>query len=223
MPYRKNFKRRGGHRPRWYNSKAARHIAKGGMSIAKMAAAAYFTSKALKKSNNIEYKIHELTNNASYDYNGTVSSLLSGLSQGTQDTQRIGDSMKNQNLTFRFYTSRNTADSIVRIMVIRDDQNKISAVTDVLQASGSAFSVLSPKNYDKRFQSKILYDRTFVLDVDQTTIKREMVIPLGFHSQFQSGGTTINTGDIKLLIVSNLVTSNLPSVAWYSRVTFTDN
>lgn len=224
MPYQQRYPRRRPVRRVAKRRPSQRaQFKKYGSRIGGMAHTAYKVAMRLKDMVNTEYKLHEQTQNTNYDYNGTLVSLLNGLSNGTLDTQRVGDSIKLQNLTLRMYFGRVTADSIIRVIVLQDPQNKLSSATDILQAAGSVFSVLSPKNYDKRFQSKILLDQVIALDTDTTLIKKDYVIPLNWHCQFQAGGTTINSGDLKMLIISNLVTSNLPTAAWYSRVTFTDN
>lgn len=186
---------------------------------------AFRMAKKLSNAINTEYKAYDVTSVAgSVDYNGGVSSLAALISQGTTDNQRIGDSLKLQNLTLRYIGVRNTADSILRVMVIFDPQNKISAVTDVLAATGSAISVVSPKNYDKRFYSNVLYDRTMTLtSADHPYVIEDIVIPVDKHVQYSGGTTTVNTGDLKLLVISNVVTTNLPTLTYYARLTYTDD
>lgn len=182
-------------------------------------------TKQLADAVNIEYKHVDITNIAgSVDYNGGLSSLVTSITQGVSDNNRIGDSMKLQNLVLRFIGVRNTADSILRVMVIFDPMNKLAAVTDVLQITGSALAVISPKNYDKRFQSRVLYDRTMTLTTaDHPYVLEDVTIQIDQHTQFNSGTTTINTGDLKLLVISNVVTTNLPTFTYFARVSYTDD
>jgi len=221
MVYKRYNKRRYSRKPNM-----ASRVARVGMRYTSKNSTAHKAlrlAKRLADAVNTEYKFHEQQFSGSVDYNGTLTSLMVGLSQGTADTQRIGDSMKLQNLIMRFYLSRATSDSLVRVIIFHDPQSKINAVTDLLQVTGSVFAVLSSKNYDKRFESKVLYDKTFALDGDETTIQRSFTLPLNWHTQFQNGGTTINTGDLRVVFISNQVTTNLPNVVYQSRVTYTDN
>lgn len=173
---------------------------------------------------NIEYKICDISSNAgATDYNGGVASLVS-IAQGTTDSTRIGDSCKLQNLTFRWQAARNGQDAQLRFMLIWDPQNQITGVTDVLASIGSNLSIVSPKNYDKRFRSRVLHDQTVSLTSGNATIHNgDIVISINQHTQFSAATTTILTGDLKLLVISNVVTTNLPTFSYYSRLSFTDN
>lgn len=231
MPGKKYKVRRGARKgrsnKRWYNGKFFSKIAKGSMSVAKMAASAYFTAKALKKADNIEYKIYDVSNSAiSPDYNGT-SVVLNNPAQGSTDTTRIGDSIKCQNLVLRGSVSANITagtTNLVRLILIWDTQNQYSTLSDLLEVVGS-LAVFSPKNYDRRFRNKVLWDRTFCVSVSQgqATIPFDEVFSLNDHTQFSAGTTTQFSGSLRLVMVSDKVTSLLPSVNYYSRLSFTDN
>lgn len=186
---------------------------------------AFRLAKRVANAVNVEYKISDASNVAgAVDYTGGVVSLPSNISQGITDSTRIGDSIKIQNLTLRYIGVRNTADSILRVMVLFDPQNKIAAVTDVLQSTGSALSVISPKNYDKRFQNNVLYDRTMTLTTaDHPYVVEDIVIPIDKHCQYNAATTTVNTGDIKLLTISNVSGVNLPTFTYYARLSYTDD
>lgn len=197
-----------------------KYVSKGGMAYKALKLA-----RKLANAVNTEYHAIDANSTAgSVDYNGGLSSFLTGITQGVGDSNRVGDSIKVQNLVFRYIGVRNTADSILRVMVIWDPQNKLAAVSDVLASTGSALSVISPKNYDKRFQSNVLYDRTMTLtSADHPYVLEDITIPIDQHTQYNAASTTINTGDLKLLVISNVVTTNLPTLTYYARITFTDN
>lgn len=197
-----------------------KYVTKGGMAYRALKLA-----RRVADAVNIEYKINDVSSNAgAVDYNGGVSSMLSAIAQGTSDSQRIGDSLKVQNITFRCFAARNGADALVRFMLIWDPQNQITGVTDVLASIGSGLSIVSPKNYDKRFRCRVLHDQIMPVTSGNATFQlQDIVIPINEHTQFSGGTTTILTGDLKLLVISNLVTTNLPTFTYYSRVSFTDN
>ena len=197
-----------------------KYVTKGGMAYKALRLA-----RKVANAVNVEYKAYDTSSAAgAADYNGGVGSLMSAISQGTADNQRIGDSLKVQNLTFRSFAARNGQDAWLRYMIIYDPQNQISGVTDVLASVGSQLSVVAPKNYDKRFRCRVLHDKLFALTSGNATLQSdEITIPIDLHTQFSAGTTTILTGDIKILVISNVVTTNLPTFTYYARISFTDN
>jgi len=227
MPkFKRAQKSRNHPKPRWYNSKAVKHIAKGSMSVAKMAAKAYVTSLALKKATNIEHKYHEVSFNNQYDWSGSIVALNS-VAQGTTDSTREGDSIKMQDLQIKFYMFgvAATGPCQFRVIIIFDDMNKVSAASDVLETVGSALAPNSFKDWDKRFQTNVLYDQNYIFDqVSYATRQLDINIPIGKHAQFEASTTTINTGRLIALLISDQSASiNAPVVKGYSRLVFTDN
>lgn len=87
--------------------------------------------------------------------------------------------------------------------------------------------VFSPKNYDKRFRCSVLYDQFFLVGTQSgmQAFARdfEINLPLDKHTQFASATTTINTGALKMFVCSDGVTTNLPNIHFYSRLTYTDD
>jgi len=173
---------------------------------------------------NIEYKILDTVESSggAIDYTGGLTTLNS-VPQGTADNQRIGDSLKVQNETMRYYITRNGADCDVRIMLIWDEQNQATSTSDILESTGGFLSVVSPKNYDLRFRSKVLYDKLHHVTSNDPIVNGECIMPINLHTQFNAASTTIRTGALKLLAVSNVVTTNLPKLFYHSRMSFTDN
>lgn len=223
---RRRFNKRSKRVPGWGG--AIGRVAGVGMKYVSKGGLAYKALRLARKvanAVNVEYKAFDVQSTAgAVDYNGGVTSLMSGLAQGAADNQRIGDSLKVQNLTFRCFGARNGQDAWLRYMIIYDPQNQISSVTDVLAATGSGQSIVAPKNYDKRFRCRILHEKHMALTSGNPTLQMDdQVIPIDLHTQFSGGTTTILTGDIKLLVISNVVTTNLPTFTYYARLSYTDN
>lgn len=219
MAYRKNYrrrypKRRGGRR----------RFKRAGAKAGSMAYSAYKMARKLMDAVNVEYKVYNTTaSNVPADYTGSSTSLNIP-SQGLLDTNRVGDSLKCQNLTFRFIGSRGTTDCFVRYIIYWDQQNQISLGSDLLENVGSQQAVISPKNYDNRFRSSILHDYSHFLTASDPLCKSEISIPINRHTQFNGATTTIQTGALKVLVISSLVAgATTPSVTWNSRLSFTDN
>lgn len=191
-----------------------------GMWLAKQA---WKGVKLLKDVVNTEYKRDDVFIASNYDYTGTIYSPCTNISQGTAETQRIGSSLKLQNLVFRCELTRNGADANIRLIWFWDDQNQITSSIDLLQAAGTVYSTVSPKNYSNRFRTKILMDRNYNLTTDSPQKNCYATIPINRHVNFAANTTTIQTGALKLLIISDVVTSNLPAAKFFQRISFTDN
>lgn len=174
---------------------------------------------------NTEYKfVDNVLSPLTVDWNGIQGSLMQvNPAQGLADNQRIGDSIKLQNFTFKYQCSRNTSDSIIRVIIFEDKQNKIASVANLLSLTGTINAVTSPKNYDTRYQTRILYDKCHILSSDNTTVMASAVLPLNWHTQFNAGTQTVNTGDLKICYISNVSGVPPPTFSYYSRLTFTDN
>lgn len=170
---------------------------------------------------NTEYKYVDVTDLASPTYSGYVATL-NNISQGVTDTTRVGDSCKLQNLTLRGSITRNGTDGHVRIMILWDKQAKVTSASTVLENTGTAYATLSPKKYDTRFQTKALKDFRVHVTQDSPIKEFNMVIPINKHTQFDAATSTIDTGVLRILIISDMAASQ-PITSYYSRLTFTDN
>lgn len=218
MAYKKNYRRRRQHK-RSGRSRAKRIGAKAGS----MAYTAYKTAMRLKDMINTEYKFYDINNASNPDWTGSLSTLNTP-NQGSTDQTRIGDSIKCQNLTLRGYVVANSAaPAFVRMMIIWDPQAKAATTADILEYTGSVFAPFSPKDYDKRFQTRVLLDKVFsVMPADVIQRDFDFVVPIDQHTQFEAGGIGINTGALKILLISNL-SANLPGVHYQARLSYTDN
>lgn len=210
-------------RRRYYRKKApkTKSFTSKALSVAGKAATALMLAKRIRDMVNIEYKIVELAAGVSPDWNGNYS-VLNTVVQGVTDTTRIGDSIKCQNYNMRMNLIRGAADCITRVIFFWDAQNKTSSAADILSYVGSGQSTQSPKVYDKRFQTKWLYDKSFILTSNSPIKKANIKLPLNLHTQFDNTSTTVNTGKLVMLVISN-VGANLPAVNFVGRLSFTDN
>lgn len=223
MVYKKNYKRA----KRGIQKRGGRsRFMKAGASAGSMAYSALKMAKRLKDMVNTEYKFYDQNVNASYDHTGNLN-ILNTPAQGQTDTTRIGDSIKVQNLTLRGYIYANAAavSTLFRIMVLWDPQNKSTATSDILANVASVYAPISPKNYDKKFQTRVLHDKCYSIvsgGADSAMRQFDVVIPVNQHTQFEAGSTTINTGALKILLIS-AAGVNLPTCVYTARVTYTDN
>lgn len=219
MPYKKNYKKkvikRKPQRKQGFLRKA--------MGAGAMAYSALVMAKRLKDMVNTEYKFYDIQNASNPDWTGSLSTLNT-IPVGTADNQRIGDSVKLQNLTIRGNVIAHTSSpAFVRMLIVWDPQAKTSTTADVLEYVSTQYAPFSPKDYDKRFQTRILADKLFsVMPSDEIQKPFDLVVPINQHTQYENGGTTINSGALKILLISN-VSVNVPGVVYLARISYTDN
>lgn len=179
--------------------------------------------KKLKNLINTEHKVYEVEGLTNVANNGTLINLCAP-AQGLSDNQRSGDSIKCQDFTIRAKWEDNAASAVVRMIVFEDKQNKVSSASDLLDNASSGGVVYSPKLYDNRFETKILYDRTWKLipSSDASIQLVDQTLHLGHHTQFSNATTTIVTGAYKMLLLSDRSTST-PAFQYHGRASYTDN
>lgn len=179
---------------------------------------------------NIEEKIDDTQQTSvTFDYNGAID-ILNNPAQAITDVGRIGDSIKVQKIHIKGTVAGSTTAGTLsnnRLILFWDEQNQVATAADLLETVGSTYSPFSPKHYDKRFRSNILYDQHFSLSTvpgSQAWFKNfEVSLPIGKHTQFSAASTTINTGALKFLYITDVVTSNLPNITYYARCFYTDD
>jgi len=174
---------------------------------------------------NIEYKEFEINSNPTPDYGGSVA-VLCAPTQGVGFTSRVGDSIKMQTLTLRGKVIAGpTLAETVRIIVFNDKQNVITTGTDLLDNPGTPYVVLAGKNEATKYQSQILFDRTFNVSPGyRPIIDFEAVIPINLHTHFVAGSTTIKDNALKNCIISGLSSASATAqVLWCSYVSYTDD
>lgn len=148
------------------------------------------------------YKLPELkytyeSGNATITATGQIINI-SDTAQGVTNNQRIGDTIKPTSTKIRFQHLFN-ASGIIRAIVFRWVSGSTSSVTDVLQAA----NVYSFKSEDKRFQSEILFDRTYAADSDNLSIVRNINVKLSKPISTPEGATAQNRNGIYLLLIAN--------------------
>lgn len=197
-----------------------------GSKAGSMAYSAYKLASKVAKMVNAEEKFYETGLSAfAVDYVGVLT-VLNGMAQGDTDSTRDGDSIKCKHLSLKGYIDAGaTTCTVFRIIVFEDKQNQVSAVTDFMTLSGASTAPNGFKIYDKRFRTKVLLDKTYSFsDTGPNSGHFEFEIPLGHHTQFDAGTTTINTGAYKYIMISNRAPASAePIVSVHSRLTYIDN
>lgn len=215
MAYKKYGMRKRTVRRKRYNKKAA-------TGWKNLAYKAFKTAKFVAGLVNAEAKYFEANLTATAQtYNGQIVPLCYP-SQGIAVNQREGDSIKMKNLTIRGDIVFNgTKSETVRLIIFNDKENQATTAGDILEYTGSSLSVYSGKNPNLRFDSKILYDKTFIIDANTPIRKFDVVLKIGLHVNFAAGTTTINNNALKILIIGQNASGSL--VQFISKTTYLDN
>ncbi len=189
---------------------------------------------ALRRLINTEYKICDTTGTASTMSQGGALAHLTAIAQGTNISERVGDSLKTQHIEFRGHVFINVAAlfSSYRVVIFRDLENTGSAPvgSDLLKQAGTANAPTSPYTYvnntigDVPNRFTILYDEMGVVcNNGQENAILEYTSSLTQHVRYSgtAGGNT-REGALYLAIFSSEAV-NPPSMTWDIRLWYTDD
>jgi hypothetical protein len=198
-------------------------------SLAKRTAAGL---NEIRKLINIETKFLD-TVQTSTNINTTGGAIvISEIAQGLTSQTRVGDSLKIQHIEVRGRVNVNpaAANSLLRVLVLRDldGAGTPPATSDVLELTGAVSAPLSPYKFRNLQRFSILYDEVFHM---QGTVQGTAGIPFVFSSAHaghilylgtSAAAASDGKGTLYVLAVSDEAT-NTPSLAFYSRILFTDD
>jgi len=188
-----------------------------------MAKKAYKTAKWVAGLVNSEYKYYEATQatQAVIDYNGQIFNLCDP-AQGDGATQRNGDSIKMKTLTLRGDIAYNgTTPETVRMIIFNDKESSVTAGSDILESTGVQTAPYSGKNPNYKYDTKILYDKTYVIDNQIPLRKFDIVLKVPNHVNFLATTTTIVNNALKLMFIGQ--TTNGSLFRFISKTTYVDN
>lgn len=154
----------------------------------------------------------------------------SGIAQGTDQGQRVGNSIKLQHISVIGRYQLNTAVttfSTLRFMLIRDMENPGSqpVASDIFETVSGVVTSRSPLNWTNRKRFSVLYDQIACVDVSSRGDVVRLEIPIEKHINYRSGLATVAAaaeGSLFWVAVSDEVTNN-PALALYTSFQFTDD
>lgn len=200
--------------------------------IAEMARSAYHIALSLKDTINTEHKQFIVTRGGDSTSSSGSIPVTGGINipaQGDDSNQRIGDSIKLQNLTIRWQhrLAATVYSGKVRFIVFWDEANTVTNPAGFLNVNAVPFGTLSHKVYDNRFLTKILYDKESTLNADTAngaySHTFEKVIEINKHTQFDVGTTTIMTGALKVAYYSTSAVSTDNLIDFCAAISYTDD
>lgn len=185
----------------------------------------------IRKLINVEEKVIEVNyTSATFTTSGTLTSITSVV-QGLDYNERVGTSIKLQNIEVnaRIFMNTSSSNSVYRFLIIRDldGYGTLPTIASVLDDGiGTSLAPLALKNFLNRKRFSILFDEMGTLSPQgergvyiSARIPHEgHVLYLGTTAAAASDGK----GTIYVLALSD-ETTNAPVLAFQSRVTFTDD
>lgn len=182
----------------------------------------------IKRMINVEYKHHNVDDSTgtAVTNSGTNLDDLCVIPVGDAETDRDGTSIKPINFVMRYMITQHASatNTLVRLVIFRSKFENDTAPT--LASIFPSSPLLKSKIPDKRFSTKILYDKYFTLCDSGTAIRAGTIaLKLHGHINYDGGETTGDdkeSGGLYLLAISSEAT-NTPTLSYVSRLTFTDN
>lgn len=235
MPARRNF-RRAPRRPRFKKADKtklmvdgkstltrAENMLKNGASIATTVYALAKAVGAIQKGMNAETKYTDLAlSGVATSLTGVVNNITV-IAQGTDDNQRIGNSIKLQKLHYRWVVHDNTSAAPHRgmIMFLVDKQydGVDPTATEILEAV-EPLSMLN-QDYSKRFV--VLKRHNYTLSPGNVSLQFEGHVDLPFHCKYDAAAGAVASGKENQILALNIGSSvNIINHA-YIRITYTDD
>lgn len=172
------------------------------------------------------------------DYLGATFPIFNAIAQGDTNQTRNGDKITCKYVSMKIVVAGgvNSDDQTsgayirqrLRVILMWDKQNTIATVSELLLGNGSGNADLGHYNRDTRKQFIVLSDTHHILNQSSGNVKYISIFKeLNKNTQFVTGGTTIESGALKLFAISNINSLNVngdkPDISVLSRVRFTDN
>jgi len=155
---------------------------------------------------------------------------ISRIAQGSNYTDRVGNSIKLQHIEVRGRIFKNAlaSFSVMRVLLVRDldGYGTVPNVSDIMGTVGSTVAPLTQYDFLNRKRFSYLYDELLTLSsTGDSSAVFEIQIPHEGHILYL--GTTAaaasdGKGSLYLLFISDEAT-NTPTFAFSSRIMFTDD
>lgn len=224
MPYvrRKKF-----YRKKRYVKKAPGRMATYGAAASQL----WKDVQSIKGLINTEWKLVEASATTAPQTSGYFT-LLNGIAQGDDYTQRQGRSVLLKSLEMKHYMNSNSGavKEIIRCIcfIDREPAGVAPTVAQVLDQTSGFANYVAFRNLNFRKRFKIIQDQTTCLNEGTSNegVFKKWYFPLNFHTIYGSTGNTIssiNEGALYCLLISNYDSPNSPNVNMTFRVRFIDN
>jgi len=181
----------------------------------------------IKKS--VELKKFDFFKGASNITSGGFVDQICDIARESTSTTRIGDVVYAKGLTLKGSLQQDFGASYpvqrVRCVIFRGRQENEQTVNvaTIFAVSG----INQSKTFDKRFKTKVLYDKIHTM-TDGTSTGRQINVhvPINMPIRYDSSdasGATIEDGGIYVLWIAEDGLSDPPQVNYFTRLTYTDS
>lgn len=195
--------------------------------------------KQVKRIINAEHEPKYILSASSYQYidsNGWTLDL-SPIAQGDTDVSRDGDQVRPRSLVFNYQIFLNNSTVTAcqaRVIIFRwiPFDTTAPTVADLLNSTGSNYSVMSTFVHDKRDNFEVLYDNyhmatTWLNGSSTQPYYKDINIPLTANKPIKFvAGSTVGENKIYALVicdVSSAQTTNRPQLSYYTQLNYIDN
>jgi hypothetical protein len=184
----------------------------------------------IRKLINVETKPLDTIKTATAINTTGVVVAVSEIAQGTDYTNRIGDSIKLQNIEarVRIYQNTGATETSVRVVCFRDldGYGTTPLTSDLFETVAVVSAPLSPFKWLNRTRFSILYDELLTFNTSGTEVE-EIVLTMPHSGHVKYLGSTAaaasdGKGSVYWAFTSDEGT-NTPTFALYSRILFTDD
>ncbi len=155
---------------------------------------------------------------------------LTNIPQGDTTITRDGSQCKVLSVYVKgvIKISQSATSSAFRLMLVWDRQTNqvIYTTADLLLDASSVDSINSPLNLNNKRRFKVLYDKTFGLNINgRSVIPFRIYKKLNMMIRFDGSTPSIadlTSNSLSLLMIGDEVTND-PTISWIARVRFVDN
>lgn len=201
-----------------------------GQMVINDATRALAMAKYVKGLVNVEFKQHNINRTSAAMNTTFTQSFLTNLSQGGDDTERDGNSLRMKSIQIKGFVKQNAsaAQTLVRLLVVHDKQTNQALFTpaDLLFDVTPGDAIISARNIDNMKRFHVLWDKVITLDSAASGTKtfsfyKKLNIAIRYDE---------NAGDITDLTQSSLnfmqvsdEATNTPTITVHIRLRYIDN
>lgn len=167
-----------------------------------------------------------------YGYLPTVSyagdiQALTPVTQGDTDVTRDGDRLMPIKLSVKWLINGETYSGLIRVIIFRWNDFSIPTVDDILQSTGSSYSVVSPYVRDKKSNFQVLQDRVYSVSnnggVEVRTGSYTSKKLAKKQIEYVGGTATSAKNSFYSLILSDRVLASSPTMTAFTSLQYTDH
>lgn len=149
--------------------------------------------------------------------------------QGDTDVTRDGDQLTIRSLQFNYVLTLADTTNVMRVILFQwfDSTQSVQPIpSNILIDTAIGRAVASPYSHDYRYQFKILYDKTHVLDSNTPVINRRVFLkrfPFKHKKiQYVGASSTNHNNGLFALVISDSAVGPNPTITYSGKFNFSD-